>query len=236
MIIYPAIDMLDGKCVRLTQGDYAQSRVFGENPAEMAMKWEQGGAGFIHLVDLDGAKVGEPVNMRAIQSIREAVSVKLQLGGGIRNEEHIRKMLDLGIDRVILGTSAAKEPYFLYKMIEKFGDKIVVGLDSKDSKVATGGWVTTEEISVFEYAEFVEKLGAKTIIFTDIATDGMMQGPNLTAMDKMAKTVGIDVIASGGVSCAEDITALKGTGVGGAIVGKALYMGTVSIEEAVRCG
>ena len=236
MIIYPAIDMLGGKCVRLTQGDYEKSRVFGENPAEMAQKWQQGGAEYIHLVDLDGAKAGEPVNIQAITAVRESVSARLQLGGGIRTESHIKHILDIGIDRIILGTSAAKEPYFLYRMIEKFGERIIVGLDAKDGMVATSGWEKTEELCVFEYAKFVKKLGAKTIIFTDIATDGMMQGPNRVAMERMAKTVDIDVIASGGVSCAEDITVLKSTGVSGVIIGKALYMGSVTIEEAISCG
>ena len=223
MTIYPAIDMLGGKCVRLKQGDYNESTVYNDSPADAAKKWASKGAQWIHLVDLDGAKAKEPVN--------------IELGGGIRCEEHIKLLLDLGIDRVILGTAAVMNPFFMYQMVRKYGDKIAVGLDAKDNRVATNGWLETESQDVFEYAEFMEKIGVKTIIFTDIATDGMLSGPNLEAMEKMRKTCPkMDVIASGGVSCLDDIINLKKTGVSGVIAGKALYTNNLKLEDAINAG
>ena len=237
MTIYPAIDMLGGKCVRLKQGDYNESTVYNDSPADAAKEWASKGAEWIHLVDLDGAKAKQPVNIEAIKAVREAVDCKLELGGGIRTEEHIKMLLDLGIDRVILGTAAVMNPFFMYQMVEKYGDKIAVGLDAKDNRVATNGWLETESQDVFEYAGFMEKIGVKTIIFTDIATDGMLSGPNLEAMEKMRKTCpNMDVIASGGVSCLDDIINLKKTGVAGVIAGKALYTNNLKLEDAINAG
>lgn len=231
MIIYPAIDILDGKCVRLKQGRYEDSTIYHENPAETAYIWQQKGAKWIHLVDLDGAKQKRPVNFEAIKAIREKVDIPLQLGGGLRTEGDIKKVLDIGIDRLILGTVAVMNPFFLYQMVCKYGDKIAVGLDAKDNMVATDGWVETKTQNVFEYAKFVEKLGAKTIIFTDIATDGMLKGPNLKAMKQMREGLNLNLIASGGVSCLQDIIDLKQIGVNGIIVGKALYAKKINLED-----
>ncbi|MDD4689989.1 MAG: 1-(5-phosphoribosyl)-5-[(5-phosphoribosylamino)methylideneamino]imidazole-4-carboxamide isomerase [Eubacteriales bacterium] len=237
MTIYPAIDMLGGKCVRLCQGDYNESTIYHDSPAHAAKEWEDKGAEWIHLVDLDGAKAKKPVNLEAIKAVREAVKCKLELGGGIRCEEDIRLLLDMGIDRVILGTAAVTNPFFMYQMAQKYGDKIAVGLDAKDNKVATNGWLETDTQDVFEYAEFMEKIGVRTIIFTDIATDGMLSGPNLEAMDKMRKTCKtMNVIASGGVSCLDDIVQLKNVGVDGVIAGKALYTNNLSLEDAINVG
>ena len=236
MIIYPAIDMLDGKCVRLKQGRYEDSTTYNESPADVALNWQQKGAQWIHLVDLDGAKAKKPINIEAIAAIRKKVDVPLQLGGGMRSYNDIKKMLDLGINRVILGTAAVMNPFFLYQMVCEFGEKIAVGLDAKDNKVATEGWQETKSQNVFEYAKFIEKLGVQTIIFTDIATDGMLQGPNLDAMKQMAQSVKINVIASGGVSCLQDIIDLKKLGVSGTILGKALYTGNLKLEDAIHAG
>lgn len=237
MTIYPAIDMLGGKCVRLVQGKYEQSTVYNDSPEDAAKLWSSKGAQWIHLVDLDGAKAKEPVNLDAVKAIRKAVDCNLELGGGIRTETHIKKLLDMGIDRVILGTAAVMNPFFMYQMAEKYGDKIAVGLDAKDGKVATNGWQETNTQDVFEYAGFMEKIGVKTIIFTDIATDGMLSGPNLEAMKKMCRTCKkTDIIASGGVSCLEDIINLKKTGVSGAIAGKALYTNNLRLEDAIDAG
>ncbi len=237
MTIYPAIDMLGGKCVRLKQGDYDQSTIYNDSPAMAAKEWALKGAEWIHLVDLDGAKEKHPVNLEAIKAVREAVDCKLELGGGIRTEEHIKMLLDLGIDRVILGTAAVMNPFFMYQMAMKYGNKIAVGLDAKDNKVATNGWLETESQDVFEYAVFMEKIGVKTIIFTDIATDGMLSGPNLEAMERMRSACPkINVIASGGVSCLEDIVNLKKTGVDGVIAGKALYTNNLKLEDAINAG
>lgn len=236
MIIYPAIDMLGGKCVRLKQGRYEDSTIYNENPAEVALNWQQKGAEWIHLVDLDGAKAKRPVNIAAITQIRKTTNVPLQLGGGLRTEDDIKSTLDFGINRVILGTAAVMNPFFLYQMVCKFGDKIAVGLDAKDNQVATEGWQETKSQNVFEYAKFMETLGVKTIIFTDIATDGMLKGPNLDAMRQMVQNVNINVIASGGVSCLQDIIDLKEIGVSGAIAGKALYTGNLELGDAIHAG
>ncbi len=237
MTIYPAIDILGGKCVRLIQGKYEESTVYNDTPADAAKVWASKGAEWIHLVDLDGAKAKKPVNLDAVKAIRNAVDCKLELGGGIRSEAHIKKLLNMGIDRVILGTAAVMKPFFMYQMAEKYGDKIAVGLDAKDGKVATNGWQKTNTQDVFEYARFMEKIGVKTIIFTDIATDGMLSGPNLDAMAKMCKTCKkTEIIASGGVSCLEDIINLKNTGVEGAIAGKALYTNNLRLEDAINAG
>ncbi len=233
MTIYPAIDMLGGKCVRLTQGRYDDSTVYGENPADVAKEWEQKGASWLHIVDLDGARAGEPVNLEAIKNIIKSVSIPIQLGGGIRTMEHIETLISMGISRVILGTSAVKNRQLVLNAVEKFGDKIAVGIDAKDGYVAISGWEQVSEFKAVEFAKIIEACGVKTIIYTDIATDGMLTGPNLEAMSEMANEVSINVIASGGVGKLDDVKNLIPTGVSGAIIGRALYAGKLNLEDAI---
>ena len=185
------------------------------------------------MVDLNGARTGEPVNNSVISQIVKKAGVPVQVGGGIRSMQRIRELLDTGVRRVILGTGAVKEPGFVRQAVAEFGDAIVVGIDAKDGFVATDGWEEKSSREAIEFAKEMEEIGVATIIYTDIARDGMLTGPNIEAMEKMAAAVGCDVIASGGVSCVEDITALAGTGVSGVITGKALYEGRLDLEEAV---
>lgn len=232
MILYPAIDIIGGKCVRLQQGSYSDVTVFGDNPVEMALKWENQGARYLHVVDLDGAKSGKSENAPVIREIAGRLRIPVQLGGGIRSLETIEYILSYGVSRVILGTSAVNNPEMLKAALKEYKEKIVIGIDAKDGLVAIHGWEKTSDFSALDFARNVEGLGAKTIIYTDISRDGMLQGPNISAMKAMVQAVGIDVIASGGVSCLADIIALKSTGVEGAIVGKALYTGNVDLREA----
>ncbi len=233
MIIYPAIDMLGGKCVRLTQGDYDKSTVYGDRPADMAKRWQDAGATYIHTVDLDGARAGKPVNIEAIKEILNEINVPIQTGGGIRTLEDIENLLNLGVKRVILGTSAVKNKQLVIDSVKKFGDKIAVGIDAKDNRVAISGWEQISDFTAVEFAKMMEDIGVKTIIYTDISTDGMLTGPNLKAMEEMSRAVKIDVIASGGVSCAEDVRKLNNTGVAGVIIGKALYTNNLKLEEVI---
>lgn len=232
MRVYPAIDIKDGKCVRLLQGRFSDVTVYGD-PAEMAVKWSLLGGEYLHVVDLDGALKGRNANGDVIKKICAAVNIPVQTGGGIRTMEDIEYKLSLGISRVIIGTSAVKDPDFVKKAVDKYKEKIAVGIDAKNSYVAVSGW---EEISGFTAVEFAEKMqaaGVQTIIYTDISTDGTLKGPNIAAMKEMAECVDIDVIASGGVGSVSDIKALVPTGVSGVIVGRAIYTGDVDLREAV---
>jgi phosphoribosylformimino-5-aminoimidazole carboxamide ribotide isomerase len=233
MIIYPAIDIKDGRCVRLVQGKFNDVTVYSDHPVEMAMKFEQLGAEYLHVVDLDGARLGEPQNIAAISEMAVKVGIPLQLGGGIRSIEMIEIILCKGIQRVILGTSAVKDPELVKKAVKAFGNSLAVGIDAKDGMVAIEGWAKTSEFTAIGFAKKMEELGAKTIIYTDISRDGMLKGPNLKAMEDMVKAVAIDVIASGGVTNIQDIRNLKEIGVSGAIVGKALYTGDIDLKEAI---
>lgn len=232
MIIYPAIDIIDGKCVRLQQGSYSDVTIFGNDPVEMALKWEQQGAKYLHVVDLDGARSGNSDNSEVIRQIACKLSIPVQLGGGIRSLDTIENILSYGVSRVILGTSAVNNQDMLKTALKEYKDKIAVGIDAKDGMVAIHGWEKTSDFTAIEFAKKVEELGAKTVIYTDISRDGMLQGPNLAAMSEMAKVVKIEVIASGGVSCLKDIVNLNVTGVKGVIVGKALYTGNIDLTEA----
>ncbi len=236
MIIYPAIDIKDGKCVRLYKGDYDKVTVYNENPLEVAQGFAEAGAEFIHLVDLDGARDGESKNKEILFEIAEKMPVPVQTGGGIRSLETVRDYLFHGVQRVILGTSAIQDKGFLELAVEEFGEKIVVGIDAKDGFVAYSGWEKLSTSRAVEFAKEVEAIGVRTIVYTDIATDGTLQGPNFKEMAQMAHSVGMNVIASGGVSCLEDIEKLKETGVKGVIVGKAIYTGNVELKEAIRIG
>lgn len=236
-IIYPAIDIRDGKCVRLVQGDYNQETVYNTNPLEVALEWEAGGGEWIHLVDLDGAKAGHPVNDQLIGKIASSVKVPVQVGGGLRTEQDVDRLLSLGVSRVILGTAAIEDREFVYKLLAKHGEKVAIGIDARDGFVATRGWLETSQVKAEDLAVQLAEYGAKTFIFTDISRDGMMGGPNVEAITELAKVSGQTVIASGGVSKMEDLTRLAeqaGNGVGGAIVGKALYTGSIKLEEALK--
>jgi phosphoribosylformimino-5-aminoimidazole carboxamide ribotide isomerase len=243
MDIFPAIDLLDGKCVRLYQGDYDRSQVFNDSPADMARSWLEQGASKLHLVDLDGAKAGQPVNLAAIASIVEVVKttasqpVQIQVGGGLRTEASVRQLLDLGIDRVILGTVAVEQPQLVRDLCQKYPQQIVVGIDARDGKVATKGWLETSEVLATDLAQQMAQMGAAAIIYTDIHRDGTMTGPNLDALRELASGIEIPVIASGGVSSVRDLLnllSLVSIGVTGAIVGRALYTGEVRLADAIR--
>jgi phosphoribosylformimino-5-aminoimidazole carboxamide ribotide isomerase len=234
MRIYPAIDIKDGNCVRLLQGRFSDVTVYGDNPADMAKKWESLGGEFIHVVDLDGALKGHGVNAQIIKEICESVNVPVQTGGGIRTMEDIEAKLACGINRVIIGTKAVSDSEFVKRAVEKYKEKIVIGIDAKDGMVAIEGWEKTSEFTAVEFAKKMADIGVKTIVYTDIATDGTLAGPNIAAMTEMASSVDADIIASGGVGSIEHIKALIPTGVEGVIVGRALYTGNVDLKEAVE--
>jgi phosphoribosylformimino-5-aminoimidazole carboxamide ribotide isomerase len=234
MIIYPAIDVKDGRCVRLAQGQFNDVTVYSDNPVEMALRWEQLGAQYLHVVDLDGARFGKPQNIAVISEMAVKLGIPLQLGGGIRTIETIEIILCKGIQRVILGTSAVNDPELVKKAISAFGDNLAVAIDARDGMVAIEGWAKTSEFTAVGFARKMEELGARTIIYTDISRDGMLLGPNLKAMEEMRSAVKIEVIASGGVSKSEDIRNLKDIGMSGVIVGKALYTGDVDLIEALE--
>ncbi len=234
MVIYPAVDVKDGRCVRLVQGKFNDVTVYSDNPLEMAFKWEKLGAQYLHVVDLDGARTGEPQNMDVISKMAVNVGIPVQLGGGIRSIEMIEIILCKGVQRVILGTSAVEDPELVKKAIKTFENNIVIGIDAKDGFVAIEGWAKTSSFTATGFAKKMEELGAKTIIYTDISTDGTLSGPNLKAMEEMAKAVEVEVIASGGVSSIEDVKNLKDVGVSGVIIGKALYTGNIDLKHAIE--
>ena len=237
-IIYPAIDIRDGKCVRLIQGDYDQETIYGDSPIEMAKSFANKGAEWIHMVDLDGAKQGAPVNDKYVLQTAQAIDAKVQIGGGIRTAETVKMYLDGGVSRVILGSAAISDPAFVKDMLSKYGgDRIAIGIDARDGLVATHGWLQTSEVKAEELAEELVQFGAETFIMTDISRDGMLSGPNVEAIAALAKKTGKSVIASGGVSQLKDITDLlqhKDSGVSGAIVGKAIYTHAISLEDALK--
>lgn len=234
MQILPAIDILHGCCVRLKQGDYAQETVYGIHPAEMAKHWEQLGAEFLHIVDLDGAKDKEPVNQKTVKEIARTVNIPIEIGGGIRTEETIRNYLDAGVRRVIIGTLALKEPVWFEKMAQKFPNKLVLGIDAKNGNVATEGWLEASQMPAVDLAKNYTELPLAALVYTDIAKDGMLEGPNFDEMTAMQQAIPFPVIASGGVSSLEDIRKLKVLGLSACIIGKALYEGTIGLEEALR--
>ncbi|HHW00156.1 MAG TPA: 1-(5-phosphoribosyl)-5-[(5-phosphoribosylamino)methylideneamino]imidazole-4-carboxamide isomerase [Clostridiaceae bacterium] len=233
MIIYPAIDIKEGKCVRLIQGKFDDVTVYSDNPVEMALKWEREGAAYLHIVDLDGARTGELQNFDIIRDIAARLGIPVQMGGGIRTIESIEYIINEGIQRVILGTSAVNNPELVKNALRNFENNIAIAIDAKDGMVAVEGWEKTSNYSAIDFAKKMEDMGAKTIIYTDISRDGMLAGPNLKAMEEMAGAVGIDVIASGGVGSLQDIINLKSTGVAGVIVGKALYTGNIDLAQAI---
>jgi len=239
VIVIPAIDLADGKCVRLRQGDMDQQTVYSDSPADMARHWEQQGAEILHVVDLDGAMGGQSANLPSIEAIVNAISIPVELGGGLRTVEDVRRVLGLGVNWVIMGTSALRQPEQLKAALAEFADRIIVGIDARDGKVAVSGWTETSDISAVDLAREMEAIGVQRLICTDIATDGMMVGPNIESLRSIAEAVSIEVIASGGVSKLADIVALKALeplGIIGAITGKALYEGTLDLREAIQAG
>lgn len=236
MIIIPAIDLKEGKCVRLEQGLMEKDTVYSDDPAAMARHWQSEGGELLHLVDLNGAFDGVPRNRQAIRSIIEAIEIPTELGGGIRDMATIRAYLELGIDRVILGTVAKENPALVQEACREFPGRIVVGIDARDGKVAVRGWAEVTEKLAIDLAREMEGFGVEAIIYTDIARDGMMQGPNLAATKALAEAISIPVIASGGVSNLEDIRnllAIEAAGVEGVITGKAIYTGSLDLRAAV---
>ena len=237
MVIFPAIDIRDGKCVRLFKGDFAQETVYGDKPEEMALKWQALGGEFLHLVDLDGARAKKPVNLEVIKKIVAAVKIPVALGGGIRTMENIDEVLALGVRRVILGSVAVQNPDLVKEACAKYGDRIVVGIDAKDGIVAVDGWGVSGNVEASVLAKKMAEAGVKTIIYTDISRDGTLSGCNVEATAKLAEVSGINVVASGGVSNIEDIKALlpyADKGIEGVIVGKSIYTGSLDLQEAIR--
>ena len=234
MIVIPAIDLKDGKCVRLLQGKKDEVTVYGDDPGDMAKRWVDMGARLLHVVDLDGAFSGEQKNFESIKAIRKAIQIPIELGGGIRDIARIEKLADIGVDRMILGTSAAKDPDMVAKACKKYPDRVLVGIDAKDGKVAVKGWVEVTELDAIKFAKDMARAGAAGIIYTDISRDGMMTGPNIEAMAKMVKSVDVPVIASGGVSKLGDIDNLMQIkDLWGVITGKALYTGAMDLKAAI---
>jgi phosphoribosylformimino-5-aminoimidazole carboxamide ribotide isomerase len=236
MIIYPAIDLKDGHCVRLKQGVLEDSTTYSKNPAHVAKLFEKAGVKWIHVVDLNGAFEGKSVNEEAIKKIVSAVDIPVQLGGGIRTIEDIQRVLSYGVSRVILGTSAVKDPELVTEAVELYGDKIAVGIDAKEGRVAINGWVEKTEIKAIDFAQDMKNRGVKTVIYTDISKDGMMEGPNIKASMDMIEDTGLDVIVSGGISTLNDIRNSKVIGAAGVITGKAIYTGAIKLGEALRMG
>ena len=234
MIILPAIDIQRGQCVRLYQGDFERVTVYDADPVQVALRWQTFGAGWLHVVDLDGAVAGHPVNLETIAQIRAATSLRIEMGGGIRSLLHIQQALDLGIDRVILGTVALTDRALLEEALASWGEHIVVGLDARNGLVAISGWRETTQVQATALAAELHAVGVKRFIYTDIARDGALQGPNLNALREMQQAVPCSLIASGGISSLEDLRSLAALGIEGTIVGKALYTGDVNLAAAIH--
>ena len=234
MNIYPAIDLYSGKAVRLYKGDYARMTVYSEDPPAVAADFQAAGAKYIHLVDLEGAKLGQPANLSTIQKIIETTGLFAEVGGGIRSMETIEAYLAIGVSRVILGTAAVTNPAFLEEALRKYGEKIAVGVDLKDGYVAIKGWTEKSELTADAFFARMEKLGVKNIICTDISRDGAMKGTNRELYRELSRKHGVDLIASGGVSTMEDIRALAEMDLHGAIIGKAYYIGAIDLKKAIE--
>lgn len=237
MIIYPAVDIRGGRCVRLTEGRFDKETVFSDNPAEMALKWAAAGAEYLHVVDLDGAVAGKPVNLEVVGAIVNAAAIPVQLGGGIRTIANIEQVLATGVSRVILGSVAVRNPDLVREACRQFGRRIVVGIDARDGQAAVDGWEVSGGVGAEELAKKMASVGVGRIIYTDISRDGTLQGVNVTATASLAKAAGIPVIASGGVSSLKDIAALKAassnSAIDGVIIGKAIYTGAVDLAAAI---
>jgi phosphoribosylformimino-5-aminoimidazole carboxamide ribotide isomerase len=234
MQIWPAIDLRGGKCVRLRQGDYQQETIFAEDPAAIARQFAEQGARHLHIVDLEGAREGLPVNLPSVQEILARVDIECELGGGIRDEQSVEELLNFGLSRLVIGTSALRNPEWFRAACRKFPGRLVLGIDARDGRAATDGWLNTTEVSAIDLAQQFAAEPLAAIIYTDIATDGMMRGPNIPAMAEMQRSVDVPVIASGGVTTKDDIARLAAVGVAGCIIGRALYEGTLSMPDALQ--
>ncbi|MBI6874678.1 1-(5-phosphoribosyl)-5-[(5-phosphoribosylamino)methylideneamino]imidazole-4-carboxamide isomerase [Clostridium aciditolerans] len=234
MIIFPAIDLRDGKCVRLYQGKFEESEVVGEDPLKIAISFKESGAKYIHMVDLDGALNGEIKNLKVISEVVKTVGIPIELGGGIRDMETVDMLIEAGVSRVILGTAALKNPQFVMEAVKKYGEKIAVGIDAKNKKVAVNGWLNVSNVDYIDFAKEMEKIGVETIIFTDISKDGTLQGPNLEQLDKIQNSVSCNIIASGGIKDIEDLKTINKMGIYGAITGKAIYCGNIDLQKAIE--
>lgn len=234
MIILPAIDIYEGKAVRLYKGDYNQMTVYSDNPAEIALDFKQQGATHIHLVDLEGAKSGLTPNLDTVEKIISATDLFAEIGGGIRSIETVEKYINIGASRVILGTAAVNDERFLLSAVEKYGDKIAVGVDIKDGFVAVSGWTQKTQIDCFDFCEKMQSIGVKTIICTDISLDGAMKGTNHSLYEALSERFDIDLVASGGVSSMADVERLAKLGIYGAIIGKAYYTGDINLKDAIE--
>jgi phosphoribosylformimino-5-aminoimidazole carboxamide ribotide isomerase len=234
MQIWPAIDLRDGKCVRLQQGNYDQQTVFSSNPVEVAQQFQAAGARYLHLVDLDGARSGTLANRAVIEQIVGSVDMVCEVGGGIRDESSIQQLVEVGVERLVIGTKAISDPEWFQAMCRAYPDRLVLGLDAKSGKVATEGWEQQSDEEPIEVARRYGELPIAAIIYTDIATDGMLAGPNLTAMREMQAAVSLPVVASGGVTTRDDVSALAAIPMAGAIIGRALYEDRISISEALE--
>ena len=234
MLIFPAIDLYDGKAVRLYKGDYTQMTVYSENPPEIAEAFYKTGAGCLHLVDLEGAKTGETPNLETIKRIREAAPLFVEVGGGVRSMEVVERYLNAGIDRVILGTAAVTDPAFLREAVETYIERIAVGVDIKDGRVAIRGWTEKSALDAFDFCRELQNIGVQTVICTDISKDGAMQGTNRALYGKLSKAFSLNIVASGGVSTLDDVKALRALNLYGAIIGKAYYTGAINLREALE--
>lgn len=234
MVIYPAIDIYNGKAVRLYKGDYSQMTVYHDDPACVAEDFARQGARWIHMVDLEGAKTGSTPNLEVICSIKERTGLRCQVGGGIRTLKTVRTYLEAGIDRVILGTAAVTDPEFVRAAADTYGDKIAIGVDIRDGYVAIKGWTEKSALEAFSFCRNMESIGIRTVICTDISRDGAMQGPNHGLYNRLSQQLGMQIIASGGVSSMDDIRKLSSMNIHGAIVGKAYYTGAVNLKEAIE--
>ena len=234
MIIFPAIDLYEGKAVRLLRGEYDKMTVYSENPIEIARDFEEKGATHIHMVDLEGAKTGETPNIEIVKQIATETSLFVEIGGGIRSMETVDKYIKAGVDRVILGTAAVENRDFLCEAVKKYGEKIAVGADIKDGFVAIKGWLEKSQFSCFEFCEEMQKIGVKTLICTDISKDGAMQGTNLELYKELSQRLDMQIVASGGVSDMENVIKLRAMKIYGAIIGKAYYTGAIDLKEAIE--
>lgn len=235
MIIYPAIDMKDSSCVRLTQGAYDKMTVYEKDPVKVAKRWESMGAEILHLVDLDGAKNGNRVNQPVVEEILKGINIPIQLGGGIRDTEGVKTLLELGVSQVIIGTVALENPAWIQGIIEEYGNRIIVSIDALNGFIATNGWQSISDVKAIDFIKELKSYGLSRIVYTDIEKDGMLIGPNFKIYEELAKDVSIEIIASGGVTTLNDIKRLKSMNLYGAIIGKAIYDGKLNLEEVLKC-
>lgn len=236
MILFPAIDIKDNKCVRLTQGKFDQVNVYSGDPVEMAKKWEDMGAEYLHVVDLDGAKNEGFQNRKSIEKIVKSIRIPMQTGGGIRSEERIKNLLDIGIERVIAGTMAIERQELLTELAKEYKEHLAVSIDALNGKVATRGWQNVGDVDSIEICGFLESIGINTIVYTDISKDGMLSGPNFTVYEELSDKTGLNIIASGGVTTLDDIRKLNSMNMYGIIIGKALYDNKLDFKEALTIG